>query len=155
MTKRENQHPPVLKYVDINESGNFDTWNPAHIKELKEGNFSTDLGRSVLFENEYLRVWEIVLLPKERLPFRRVQADYCWVAGSEGMMISRFSNGKIVLMHIEKGDSEFLRLQEDHVIYDLENIGDDILFFQLTEFKGEYRLAKSRNEVIVNRNSNP
>ena len=99
MTKKENLKAKVLKYIDINASGNFNTWNPSHLKELKENKISTNLGQKVLFENEYLRIWEVVLLPKERLPFRKINLDYCWVAGSEGMVISRFSDGKIILMH--------------------------------------------------------
>jgi hypothetical protein len=153
MTKKENQKVKMLKFIDINATGNFNTWNPSHIKELKENEFSTDLGQKVLFENEYLRIWEVVLLPKERLPFRKINLDYCWVAGSEGMVISRFSDGKIVLMHLEKGDSEFLEHEKKHAIYDLENIGQDILFFQMTEYKGEKLFAKARIQETIKRNT--
>ncbi len=72
MTKKENQKVKILKYVAINDIGNFNTWNPSHLKELKENEISTNLGQKVLFENEYLRIWEVVLLPKERLPFRKI-----------------------------------------------------------------------------------
>ncbi len=142
----------MLKYIDINESGNFSTWNPAHIRELNEAEFSADLGQKVLFENDYLRVWEIVLLPKERMSFRRIQSDFCWVSGTEGIVISRFEDGKIILMHVEKGDSEFLRHKNNHAIFDLENIGDDIMFFQITEFKGEHALSRKLMEVSTKRN---
>ncbi|NNK18051.1 MAG: hypothetical protein HKP49_02765 [Maribacter sp.] len=153
MTKKENQKAKVLKYIDINAAGNFNTWNPSHLRELKSNEFTTDLGQKILFENDYLRIWEVVLLPKERLPFRKINLDYCWVAGSEGMVISRFSNGKIVLMHLEKGDSEFLEHDTKQAIYDLENIGEDILFFQMTEFKGEELFAKARIQANIKRNS--
>ncbi|MBT8301655.1 MAG: hypothetical protein KJO63_10005 [Maribacter sp.] len=153
MTKKENQKAKTLKYTDINTSGNFNTWNPSHLRELKSNDFTTDLGQKILFENDYLRIWEVVLLPKERLPFRKINLDYCWVAGSEGMVISRFSNGKIVLMHLEKGDSEFLEHDTKQAIYDLENIGQDILFFQMTEFKGEQLFAKARIQANIKRNS--
>ncbi len=113
-------------------------------KGIKGNEISNDLGQKVLFENEYLRIWEVVLLPKERLPFRKINLDYCWVAASEGMIISRFSDGKIILMHLEKGDSEFLKHENEHAIYDLENIGEGILFFQMTEFKGEHLYVKAQ-----------
>ena len=153
MTKKENQKAKILKYVAINDPGNFNTWNPAHLKELKENEISTNLGQKVLFENEYLRIWEVVLLPKERLPFRKINLDYCWVAASEGMVISRFSDGKIILMHLEKGDSEFLKHENEHAVYDLENIGEDILLFQMTEFKGEQLLVKAQIQESVKRNT--
>ena len=154
MTKREYQHARKLKYIDINESGNFNTWNPVHIRELNEAEFNADLGQKVLFEDDYIRVWEILLLPAERMPFRRIQSDFCWVSGTEGMVISRYEDGKIILLHIEKGDSEFLRHKNDPTIYDLENIGDNIMFFQITEFKGEHALSRKTMEVTVKRKSN-
>ena len=153
MTNKENQKAKILKYVAINDAGNFNTWNPAHIRELKNNEISTDLGQRILFENEYLRIWEVVLLPKERLPFRKIDLDYCWVAGSEGMMISRFSDGKIVLMHLEKGDSEFLEHENKHAIYDLENIGQDTLLFQMTQYKGEQFFVKESIQEGIKRNS--
>ncbi len=36
MTKKENQKAKILKYIAINDVGNFNTWNPSHLKELKE-----------------------------------------------------------------------------------------------------------------------
>ena len=153
MTNKENQKAKILKYVAINDAGNFNTWNPAHIRELKNNEISNDLGQRILFENEYLRIWEVVLLPKERLPFRKMNLDYCWIAGSEGMMITRFSDGKIVLMHLEKGDSEFLEHEKKHAIYDLENVGQDTLIFQMTEYKGEQLFVKERIQESIKRNS--
>ncbi len=153
MTKKVNLKAKLLKYIDINASGNFNTWNPSRLKELKENKISTDLGQKILFENDYLRIWEVVLLPKERLPFRKINLDYCWVAASEGMAISRFSDGKIILMHLEKGDSEFLKHKNKHAIYDLENIGEDILFFQMTEFKGEQLYIKAHIQESIKRNT--
>jgi hypothetical protein len=153
MTKKENQKAKMLKFVAINDAGNFNTWNPAHIRELKCNEFNTDLGQKILFENEYMRIWEVVLLPKERLPFRKIESDYCWVAGTEGMVISRFSDGKIIFMHLEKGDSEFLAHKDKHAIYDLENIGQDILFFQMTEYKGEQLFVKPGLQEGIKRNT--
>ena len=153
MTNKENQKAKILKYVAINDAGNFNTWNPAHIRELKNNEISNDLGQRILFENEYLRIWEVVLLPKERLPFRKMNLDYCWIAGSEGMMITRFSDGKIVLMHLEKGDSEFLEHENKHTLYDLENVGQDTLIFQMTEYKGEQLFVKERIQESIKRNS--
>lgn len=153
MTKKENKKAKTLKHVEINGAGVFNTWNPSHLKELKNKEFSNDLGQKVLFENEYLRIWEVVLLPNERLPFRKINLDYSWVAASEGMVISRFSNGKIILIHLEKGDSEFLKQENKQAIYDLENIGEDIVFFQMTEFKGEQLYIKARIQESIKRNT--
>ncbi|MGB5434295.1 MAG: hypothetical protein WBM98_00280 [Maribacter sp.] len=124
-----------MNSLEINASGNFESWSPSKIRELKENKISNDLGQNLLFENENLRIWEVVLLPNERLPFRKINMDYSWVSLTTGMAISRYADGKILLMRIEKGDSAFLSCKEKTYIYDLENKGDDILFFHLTEFK--------------------
>ncbi|MBT8319697.1 MAG: hypothetical protein KJP01_06155 [Gramella sp.] len=141
-----------MKYIEINAAGNFNSWNPIRLNELNEEKISTDLGQKVLFENEYLRIWEVVLMPNEKLPFRKMTLDYYWMAASEGMAISRFSDGKIILMHLEKGDSEFLMHKDDPATYDLENIGEEILFLQMTEFKVEQFSNKRIIQDILKRN---
>ena len=124
-----------MNYLEINASGNFETWNPSFLKELKENNISNDLGQNLLFENENVRIWEVVLLPNERLPFRKIELDYSWVSLTSGLAISRYADGKIILMRIEKGDSSFLKCNDKTHINDLENKGSEILFLHLTEFK--------------------
>lgn len=124
-----------MNSLEINASGNFESWSPSKIKELKDKKISHNLGQNLLFENENIRLWEVVLLPNERLPFRKINMDYSWVALTTGLAISRYADGKIILIRIEKGDSAFLKCKEETYIYDLENKGNDILFFHLTEFK--------------------
>jgi hypothetical protein len=124
-----------MNILEINAPGNFETWNPSTIKEVKDKNLSTDLGHDLLYENENVRIWEVVLLPNERLPFREIKFDYSWVSLTSGLAISRFADGKINLMRVEKGDSAFMKYDENNAISDLENKGGDILFFHMTEFK--------------------
>ncbi|MCJ7466693.1 MAG: hypothetical protein MUO53_08380 [Maribacter sp.] len=124
-----------MNILEINATGNFETWNPSTIKEVKDENLSTDLGHDLLYENENVRIWEVVLLPNERLPFREIKFDYSWVALTSGLAISRYADGKINLMRFEKGDSAFMKYVENSAICDLENKGGDILFFHMTEFK--------------------
>ncbi|MBD0852155.1 hypothetical protein [Maribacter arenosus] len=124
-----------MNTLEINASGNFESWSPGKIKELKDQRISNDLGQNLIFENENIRLWEVILLPNERLPFRKINMDYSWVSLTSGLAISRYADGKIILMRIDKGDSAFLKCKEKTYIYDLENKGNDILFFHLTEFK--------------------
>lgn len=153
MTVKENQKKKVLKAMDINPSGKFKTWNPSRLEELEKKEFSNDLGQKIIFENEYQRIWEVVLLPKERLPFRVINKNYCWVACSEGMVISRFADGKIILMHLEKGDSEYMEHKDKPAIYDLENIGEEIIWFQLTEHKSEPTFENKKDQKQLENNS--
>jgi hypothetical protein len=145
-----------MNSLEINASGNFESWSPCKIHELKENKISKDLGQNLLFENENIRLWEIVLLPNERLPFRKINMDYSWVSLTTGMAISRYADGKIILMRIEKGDSAFLKCKEKTYTYDLENKGSDILFFHLTEFKHQTikKYLSKDARVKANKSSN-
>lgn len=145
MTIKENQKTKTIKSMDINPSGKFNNWNPIRLKELEQKEFCKDLGQKIIFENEYQRIWEVVLLPKERLPFRIMEKNYCWVAYSEGMVISRFADGKIILMHLEKGDCEFMEHAGKPAIYDLENIGEDIIWLQMIVCKRELFYENNKN----------
>ena len=145
-----------MNYLEINPAGNFETWNPSFIKELKENKISNDLGQNLLFENENVRIWEVILLPNERLPFRKINLDYSWVSLTSGLAISRYADGKIILMRIEKGDSSFLKCKEKKFINDLENKGSEILFLHLTEFKHQAinKIKSANARVKMNRPAN-
>ncbi len=142
-----------MNILEINATGNFETWNPSTIQEVKDKNLSNDLGHNLLFENENVRIWEVVLLSNERLPFREIKFDYSWVSLTSGLAISRYADGKINLMRFEKGDSAFVKYEEHNAICDLENKGGDLLFIQMTEFKqktfnkylADVALVKSNN----------
>jgi len=124
-----------MKYLEINAAGSFDNWNPSKLEELKNSEISNELGQKLLFENKNIRIWEVELAPQERLPFRMVNLDFNWVSLTAGIALSRYANGKIVLINISKGASYFIKASEKPKIYDLENIGDDVLFFHITEYK--------------------
>lgn len=124
-----------MKYMEISPPGNFDSWSPLKLEELKSEKISSNLGNELLFENENVRIWQVFLLPNERLPYRKINLDHCWVAITNSMAISRFADGKIILMHMNKGDSNFLDSIGKNIICDLENIGEDTLIIQMTEFK--------------------
>ena len=124
-----------MECVEINPSGNFDAWEPSKLSELRKNEICDLLGQKLLFENTNLRVWEVVLLPNERLPFRKSNMDCCWVSMTAGLAISRSDNGKINLIRFAKGDSSFWESENDHTIFDLENIGEKLLLFHIMEFK--------------------
>lgn len=124
-----------MKCVELNPIGNFDTWKPALLKESRKKEITDSLGQKLLYENDILRVWEVVLFPGERLPFRKISANYNFTSVSEGLAISRCANGKISLVRIRKGDSMCIKHEGNASIYDFENIGENILFLHAMEFK--------------------
>ncbi|NHF58088.1 hypothetical protein FK220_001960 [Flavobacteriaceae bacterium TP-CH-4] len=124
-----------MECVEINPAGNFDSWESTKLWELQKKPISDSLGQKLLFENGNVRVWEVVLLPNERLPFRKSNADCCWISMTRGLAISRANNGKITLIRLKKGDTTFWQSENDPTIFDLENIGEQLLLFHIMEFK--------------------
>ena len=124
-----------MKCVELNAEADFAGWEDSKILELKQGRIVENLGQKQLFENDNIKVWEVILFPGERLPFRRITHNYTFSSSTEGMAISRSASGKIVLIRINKGDSLFMKHEGDEAIYDFENIGDNLLFLHAMEFK--------------------
>ncbi len=124
-----------MKCVELNPSGNFDPWDPSKLLELQRKKIDDRLGQKLLFENDRIKVWEIVLFPGERLPFRKISGNYNLMSMTEGIAISRYANGKITLVRIKRGDSMFMNHEGQEVIYDFENIGENILLLHAMEFK--------------------
>ena len=127
--------PTIMKCVELNPSGNFDSWEPSKILELQRKKIDDRLGQKLLFENDKIKVWEVVLFPGERLPFRKINGNYSFTSMTEGLAISRYATGKINLVRIKKGDSMFIKHEGQAAIYDFENIGENILFLHVMEFK--------------------
>jgi len=124
-----------MKCVELNPAGNFDTWDPSKLKELKQKEIDERLGKKLLFENDAIIVWEVVLFPGERLPFRKISRNYNLVSMTGGLAVSRSANGKISLVRINKGDSMFMKHEDRESVCDFENIGENILFLHAMEFK--------------------
>ena len=124
-----------MKCLELNPPGNFDFWDPSKLMELKSNSIDDRLGQKLLFENNRIKVWEVILFPGESLPFRKISVNYTFTSMTEGLAISRNANGKIVLVRIKEGDSMYLDHEGRQTIYDLKNIGEDTLFLHALEFK--------------------
>ncbi len=102
--------------------------------ELGDAPHNYQLGTSVWFENERIRVWEVLLQPGERGPFHAHTTNYFWtvVEGSQGLQ--RFSDGTYVIRDYRVGDTRYLENSpSDALIHDLENVGDTTLRFVTVE----------------------
>lgn len=117
---------------DVVEQGTFD---PAEFaEELSRARQHRELGTSVWFENERVRVWEVLLEPGERGAFHAHTTNYFWtvVEGSRGLQ--RFADGTFVVRDYLVGETRFLEHSEDdYLIHDLENIGESTLRFVTVE----------------------
>ena len=95
------------------------------------------MGTTLWFENDRIRVWEILLQPGERGAFHSHVTNYFWtvVEGSRGLQ--RFANGTFVVRDDLVGETKYLEHNpETALIHDLENVGKSRLRFVTVELLG-------------------
>jgi len=120
---------------DIVEEGIFDPGDFAD--ELDAAPANLEVGTTIWFENDRIRVWEILLQPGERGAFHSHVTNYFWtvVEGSRGLQ--RFADGTFVVRDYLVGETKYLEHTPDTaLIHDLENIGDRTLRFVTVELLG-------------------
>jgi mannose-6-phosphate isomerase-like protein (cupin superfamily) len=117
---------------ELVEEGRYD--RDDYRDELEAAPHNFQLGTSVWFENDRIRVWEVLLEPGERGEFHAHTTDYFWtvVEGSRGLQ--RFADGTFVVRDYLVGETTYLEHSpEDFLIHDLENVGDSRLRFVTVE----------------------
>lgn len=117
----------------INSVGNFETWSEKLLGEVSKGNFSDVIGK-LLFENDQIKLWEIVLEPGERLPFRYHFNNFSCTYFTEGLLVVRNINGQVILKRFNKGDHYFVQYKSV-IVSDTENIGENTVKIAIVEEK--------------------
>lgn len=135
-----------MESIQLNQPGNFDPWIPSILDELN--NYSTEdpLGGYLMFEDERVKLWQIVLSPSERLPFRLQNMNYSWTCPSGGMAISRFEDGSIHLLKIEKMDTGYFNFKNKELVSDFENIGQNVMEIDVVEYKNVFHESLMHDE---------
>ena len=116
----------------IVEEGTFDVGD--FEDELNCAPSNLDVGTTLWFENERIRVWEVLLQPGDRGPFHSHVTNYFWtvVEGSRGLQ--RFSDGTYIVREYRVRETRNLdHTPETALIHDLENVGDTTLRFVTVE----------------------
>ncbi len=107
----------------VEEHGKYDVAEFAD--ELARAPQNHDVGTTLRFENDHVRVWEIVLQPGERGPFHNHTQTYFWTCMDPGRGKQRFADGSFVVREYEPGETKYLiHSAENSLIHDLENVGD-------------------------------
>jgi len=120
--------------TELNPKGHFENWDKKKLKEIKENGFNDKLG-DILHEDEQCILYDIVLKPKERLPFRNHKNDCSCTSLTDGLLLSRNTNGQIALIRIEKGRCFYWKSKEGEMVHDLENIGENTVILKILEIK--------------------
>ena len=109
---------------------------PSFIRQEFEANQNNgQVGTRLLSETDRVRVWEIRLVPGERIGFHRHVLDYFWTAITPGRARSHTEDGSVVEATYAAGDTRhFVYGRGEYKIHDLENVGDSDLWFTTVEF---------------------
>jgi oxalate decarboxylase/phosphoglucose isomerase-like protein (cupin superfamily) len=109
----------------------------AFAEELSAAREHVQIGTSLWFENERVRVWEVRLDPGEGAPFHAHVHPYFWTCVAAGIGRQRSSDGAIRILGYEEGDTNYSEHSiDDSLIHDLRNVGDTVLRFVTVELLG-------------------
>lgn len=126
-----------MHLIELNPSGNFDPWDLHKIEELQKVQSPKALKKLVLYENSTMRLWNVCLEPKERLPFYKRKQFYSWTCLTDGIVILRNGNGQIDMIKFDKGETKYWDLGEQGTVSDLENIGENAIVLHIIEYMSE------------------
>ena len=105
--------------------------------ELERALANRTVGSRLLFENEAVRVWEIVLGPGERLPFHRHVTSYFYRCHSGGRLRVSTLDGEVAEYESAADEVHFHAIgPEDVVAHDLENVGETVVTYTTIELLG-------------------
>jgi len=123
-----------MKLIEIIPIGDYNAWDESKLNELKKEKFSEIIGE-FLFENEEIKLSEIVLNPKERIPFRSHKNNYSYTSFTDGLLLTRNRNGQVGLIRLVKGGIIFCECSNQESIKDLENVGEETIRLTVVEQK--------------------
>jgi hypothetical protein len=105
--------------------------------ELSAAPENHQLGTTMWFENERIRVWEVLLQPGERGAFHAHTTNYFWTVVEPGRGLQRFADGTFIVRDYRLGETRYLEhTPETALIHDLENVGATTLRFVTVELLG-------------------
>lgn len=102
--------------------------------ELGSAPSNFDVGTTLWFENDRIRVWEVRLEAGERGAFHCHVNNYFWTVVEGGRGLQRQADGTYLIREYRVGDTRYLEpTPDDALIHDLENVGDTTLRFVTVE----------------------
>ncbi|HZD78549.1 MAG TPA: hypothetical protein VE646_00705 [Actinomycetota bacterium] len=118
--------------ADIVEEGTFD---PSSFRaELDAAAGNLQVGTSLWFANDRVRVWEVRLEPGQRGPFHAHTRPYFWTCVGAGTGRQRSPDGTVRVRRYGEGETQYSEHSPtEPMIHDLENAGPTILRFVTVE----------------------
>lgn len=104
--------------------------------ELDEVLGNENIGTTLWFENDHVKVWEVRLEPGQRAPFHNHHRTYFWTCIDPGSGFQRFPDGTAQAFDFKLGETVFSTItSDDPMLHDLENTDDHLVRFVAIELK--------------------
>lgn len=104
--------------------------------ELDHAQGNRNVGTTLWFENDHVRVWEVRLEAGQRAPFHTHSQTYFWTCIDPGKGFQRFPDGTAQQFDFTLGETVFSEISaDDPMIHDLENLDDHLVRFVAIELK--------------------
>jgi hypothetical protein len=112
-----------------------DTFDRADYRdELDAAPGNLQVGTTLRFENDHIRVWEVWLQPGERGPFHAHTRKYFWTVVDGGIGRQRTADGLMITREYHVGDTSYSEHTQDQpMIHDFENAGHTAIRFVTVE----------------------
>lgn|GEM_PF-2013179 len=123
---------------ELNPANDFKAWEPQLLQELHSLAFKEQLGSKLLFEDDSIILWNLKLAQGERMPFLKHNKNFSWIAENDAVLKSRFGNGRIAMIKINKGDTAYCEHSNKNYINDLENLSKIPIVFKILEYKNVF-----------------
>ena len=127
-----------MECLELNPKDDFSKWEDKYIKELQFLEFNESLGNMLLFEDNMIKLWNLKLEAGQRMPFLRHNKNYSWISETDAILKSRFGNGRISLIRVSQGDTDYFENANKSCINDLENLGEGPALFKILEYKHRF-----------------
>jgi beta-alanine degradation protein BauB len=95
---------------------------------------SDAVGSRILFEDEKVRVWELVVGPGETFPFHHHTLDYVTISLDEADLEAHEADGTVRRNHRVPGDVQLTRVGPGQQ-HELRNVGSSVYRNRIVEFK--------------------
>jgi len=114
----------------------YTLWPRDRVEDMHANAMSGRVGTVLVSETDSCRVWHLTIAPGGRLPFHRHVLDYFWTVLSNGTARSYYEGGAVREMSYRAGDTRHFTFSPgEHMVHNLENIGEETLVFVTVEWK--------------------
>ena len=104
--------------------------------ELAAAPTNYEVGTTLLFENDRVRIWDITLAPGERTPFHCHRMTYFYRCESGGRWRVRTLDGEVASGEDAAGSVTYHELEPgEMLVHELTNVGDAPLRYTTVELR--------------------